>query len=114
MYSTELVKGTLQTIILKLLGDNGQMYGYEITQKVLDLSEDRIQLTEGSLYPTLHKLESEGLLTTETVFIGKRKRKYYKLTEPGKQMMKAKITEISEFMKTVSRVLSIDPKLSWS
>jgi PadR family transcriptional regulator PadR len=58
MHSSELLKGTLQTIILKVLKDEGKMYGYEITQKVKELSEGRIQLTEGALYPALHKLEA--------------------------------------------------------
>ena len=76
MHSSELLKGTLQTIILKVLSDHGRMYGYEITQKVRDLSDETIQLTEGSLYPALHKLEAEGLLKTEVEYAGKRKRKY--------------------------------------
>lgn len=59
MHSTELLKGTLQTIILKLLQDNGKMYGYEITQKVKDSSEQSIVLTEGALYPALHKMEAK-------------------------------------------------------
>ena len=62
MHSSELLKGTLQTIILKLLRDNPKLYGYEITQRVKELSEGTILLTEGSLYPTLHKLEAEGYL----------------------------------------------------
>ncbi|MEQ8808995.1 MAG: helix-turn-helix transcriptional regulator, partial [Imperialibacter sp.] len=76
MYSKELLKGTLQTIVLKLLAENGRMYGYEITQKVKEQTEGKIQLTEGALYPALHKLEAEGLLVTETINIGKRIRKY--------------------------------------
>jgi DNA-binding PadR family transcriptional regulator len=44
MHSTELLKGTLQTIILKVLADHGKMYGYEITQRVKDLSEGTIHL----------------------------------------------------------------------
>ncbi len=44
-YPTELLKGTLKTIILKLLADNKKMYGYEITQKVKELTADRIQIT---------------------------------------------------------------------
>jgi PadR family transcriptional regulator PadR len=62
MHSPELLKGTLQTIILKVLKDHGRMYGYEITQRVKELSDSRLLLTEGALYPTLHKLEAEGLL----------------------------------------------------
>ncbi len=77
MYSSELIKGTLKTIVLKLLSENKKMYGYEITQRVKDLTGNKIQITEGALYPTLHALEAEGILTTETEFIGKRVRKYY-------------------------------------
>ena len=111
MYSTELLKGTLQTIILKVLSDNTKMYGYEITQRVKELSGNKIQLTEGSLYPTLHKLESQGLLQTELVYIGKRKRKYYQLTSPGNVLLSEKISEFSEFINTVSAVLQIKPTI---
>ncbi len=52
IYSSELIKGTLKTIVLKLLADNKKMYGYEITQKVKELTGDKIQITEGALYPT--------------------------------------------------------------
>ena len=109
MYSSELLKGTLQTIILKILKDNGRMYGYEITQKVKELSEERISITEGSLYPALHKLEAEGLLTTSTEFIGKRKRKYYQLTTTGVSLLDHKIAEFTEFVKTLSVVLKLEP-----
>ena len=55
MYSKNLIKGTLQTIVLKQLEENGRMYGYEITQKVKEISDHKIEITEGALYPTLHK-----------------------------------------------------------
>ena len=112
MQQTELLKGTLQTIILKLLADNKRMYGYEITQKVKELSGGSVQLTEGALYPTLHKLESEGLLKTETVPLGKRVRKYYKLTVTGQSSVKVKISEFTQFIQIMSRVLKLDPLIS--
>lgn len=110
IFSSELIKGTLKTIILKLLEDNEKMYGYEITQRVKELTADRIQLTEGALYPTLHALESEGLLTTETEYIGKRVRKYYSLSTDGKQKAKEKVNELAEFMNTMTFLLDIQPK----
>ena len=64
MHSSELLKGTLQTIVLKVLADHGKMYGYELTQRVKELSDGTILLTEGALYPTLHRMEAEGLLKT--------------------------------------------------
>src|ERR1700750_648918 len=105
MYSTELLKGTLKTIILKLLADNKKMYGYEITQRVKELTLDKIQITEGALYPTLHALEEEGLLTTEVEYIGKRVRKYYSLSPAGKSRTKEKISELADFMATMQFLL---------
>ncbi|MBL7901430.1 MAG: PadR family transcriptional regulator [Bacteroidia bacterium] len=108
MYSSELIKGTLKTIVLKLLADNKKMYGYEITQKVKELTGDKIQITEGALYPSLHALEHEGLLTTETEFIGKRVRKYYSLSPTGKVKTKEKVSELSDFMDTMKALLNVD------
>ena len=71
MLSNELTKGTLKTIILKLLDEEEKMYGYEITQHVKTLSDGKMILTEGALYPTLHKLEAEGLVKTKKVMVGK-------------------------------------------
>lgn len=107
MHSPELLKGTLQTIILKVLKDHGRMYGYEITQRVKELSDSRLLLTEGALYPTLHKLEAEGLLKTETVLLGKRIRKYYTLTAEGKSLVKERVGELVDFIKTMSNVLQV-------
>ncbi|WP_276374846.1 PadR family transcriptional regulator [Chryseolinea sp. H1M3-3] len=107
MHSSELLKGTLQTILLKVLKDHGKMYGYEITQRVKELSEDRILLTEGALYPSLHKLESEGILKTETVMMGKRVRKYYSLTPEGRSLAKERVNEFVDFIKTMSNVLQL-------
>jgi DNA-binding PadR family transcriptional regulator len=106
MYSSELLKGSLQTIILKLLAEHGRMYGYEITQRVKELSGSEIQLTEGALYPTLHKLEAEGLLVTETVSIGKRIRKYYALTPQGKDTANARVQEFMDFVAAMKIILS--------
>ncbi|WP_276133395.1 PadR family transcriptional regulator [Polluticoccus soli] len=109
IFSSELIKGTLKTIVLKLLADNKKMYGYEITQKVKELTLEKIQITEGALYPTLHALESEGLLTTEVEYIGKRVRKYYSLSPSGKSKAKERVSELAEFMETMRFLLDIKP-----
>ncbi|MGZ3884340.1 MAG: PadR family transcriptional regulator [Bacteroidia bacterium] len=110
MYSSELIKGTLKTIVLKLLAGHKRMYGYEITQKVKELTGDKIQITEGALYPTLHALETEGILVTETEFTGKRVRKYYTLSPEGKALSKQKLNEFADFMNTMKFLLDINPK----
>ncbi|MCH2225473.1 MAG: PadR family transcriptional regulator [Crocinitomicaceae bacterium] len=112
MYSSELIKGTLKTIVLNLLKENDRMYGYEITQKVKELTSNKIQITEGALYPTLHALEKHGDVITDKVYIGKRVRKYYILTDQGKKTVKERVNELADFMKTMRFLLDIDSSLS--
>ena len=107
MHSPELLKGTLQTIVLKVLKAHGRMYGYEITQRGKELSDERILLTEGALYPALHKLEAEGMLKTETETIGKRVRKYYSLTPQGRNLVKERVSEFIDFIQTMGNVLQV-------
>lgn len=114
MYSSELIKGTLKTVVLKLLSQTKQMYGYEITQKVKELTNSKIVITEGALYPLLHQLEAEGVLTTETVNIGKRVRKYYSLTESGNEKAKEKIYEFADFINTMNILLDLKPNVSYA
>jgi PadR family transcriptional regulator PadR len=109
MSSSKLLKGSLATIVLKLLEDNERMYGYEITQKVKALTAGEFQITEGALYPTLHKLESEGFLTTSTSKVDGRVRKYYSLTKEGNTEVEAKVSELQEFILSLQKVLN--PKL---
>ena len=105
MSNTELLKGTLSTLILRLLTEHKRLYGYEITQLVKQRSDDKIILKEGSLYPALHKLEADGLVVSEEVYIGKRVRRYYKLTDHGKKASKIYITELRGFLKTIEDLI---------
>ena len=105
MYSKELLKGTLKTLIVSLLKDGGSMYGYEITQKVKEASKEKVLLTEGALYPMLHKLEADGILETHTEKIGKRIRKYYKLTESGATTAEDMVQEFLDFMETMKTIV---------
>ena len=106
-HSSELLKGNLQTIVLKVLENYGKMYGYEIVQRVKELSGKKITLTEGALYPTLHRMEKRGLLKTEVVMSGKRTRKYYRITAEGKEVVDDKVEEFVSFIKTMSTLLSV-------
>ena len=110
MQSNEFIRGTLKTIILRLLAQRRHMYGYEITQRVADLSNDEIKLTYGALYPTLYKLEAEGLLVTTTEVVDNRARKYYSLTPKGRKLAKEKVSELQRFNKILSAILADHPK----
>ena len=105
MIANDLLKGTLRTIVLKLLADNGRMYGYEMTKKVEELSAGKIKLTFGALYPVLHKLEADGHIAIEQEFIGRRVRKYYSLTLKGRSWSEQKVDEFFDFVNTLTRVL---------
>lgn len=102
MISKELFKGSLKSIVLKLLTENSKMYGYEITQKVQEMTGGRIKLTFGALYPILHKLETDGSVITESEIINGRVRIYYKLTKTGKNVAKEKIKELQEFIEMIN------------
>lgn len=106
MYSKELLKGTLSAIILKLLAEKGKMYGYQITQHVKMLSDNKILLKEGSLYPALHKLREDGLLKIETENIGKRIRHYYSLTTIGLKAKEEKVAELNDFLITINKIIT--------
>lgn len=110
MSSSEFIRGTIKTIILKLLAQNKQMYGYEITQRVAELSKGEIKLTYGALYPILYKLESEGLLVTVTEIVNNRARKYYALTPDGKKLAKVKVLELQRFTEILQNILTHRPR----
>jgi PadR family transcriptional regulator PadR len=107
-----MLKGSLQTIILKLLRENEKMYGYEITQKVKDITNGEIKLTEGSMYPSLHKMEAEGILMTSTEMVDNRVRKYYSLTKEGQLAVDSKIKEARSFIGNLELLLNLNPKTS--
>lgn len=103
--NAQLFKGSLTTIVLKLLSEEGRMYGYEITRRVRSLSEGALELTEGALYPALHKLEADGLLDVTVEYRGNRPRKYYQLTRHGKKEAVVKLEELKEFIGQMQAML---------
>lgn len=111
MKNSQLYKGSLNTIIMKLLEEKGRMYGYEITQKVKEITKGELNITEGALYPALHKLEAEGLLDVEVEKVDNRLRKYYKLTEKGTVETVNRLAELEEFIRNMQTI--VNPKLSY-
>lgn len=87
------------------------MYGYEITQKVRALTDDELVITEGALYPALHKLEADQFVLTEKEFIGKRVRRYYSLSPKGEKEVAAKVAEFDSFVQMMQLIFK--PKTSF-
>lgn len=101
----ELIKGSTSLLILSLL-NRKEMYGYEMIKEIDVTSNGIFAFKEGTLYPILHTLESDGFIESfwregET----KRKRKYYSITKSGKKYLKTKEEEWNLFENTVNRVL---------
>ena len=105
MHSKELLKGTLSAIILNLLSENEKMYGYQMFQQVKELSDGKILLKDGSLYPALQKMTKNGLLSYKEEYIGKRVRKYYFLTTKGKVEKVRYLEELKDFLATLNKLV---------
>ncbi len=87
--SKELVAASSRPMVLSILA-GGESYGYEILQQVTAISGGRVQWSDGMLYPVLHRLEQEGLVTArwETADSGRRRR-YYRLSASGRRRLAA-------------------------
>jgi DNA-binding PadR family transcriptional regulator len=114
MISSELIKGSLKTIVLKLLKEEGAMHGYAITRRVEEITEGKIKLTYGALYPILHKLESDGSLITNSENFNNRIRIYYSLTPKGQTVVAEKIEEMAEFIESLRKIIEPKPGLSYA
>jgi DNA-binding PadR family transcriptional regulator len=90
MIEKELVAASTEPLILSLLG-RGESYGYELIQEVKRLSGDKIQWTDGMLYPVLHRMEDKGWIKARWVEIETgRKRKYYSINKNGRKALNKK------------------------
>jgi DNA-binding PadR family transcriptional regulator len=98
---SKYLKGLLEPLILKLLQEEGRMYGYEITRKMKELTAGQVLITEGALYPLLHKLEAEGLVETESEMINNRIRKYYRLTAKGGKESGVAVEALQQFFQVL-------------
>lgn len=107
MKKNALYKGTLQNIILKLLVKEVKMYGYQMTQRAKELTQGELEMTEGALYPILHKLENDGVIYSELENVNGRDRKYYLLTEKGKKQQIQHEAEMKSYLFNLKTIFEI-------
>ncbi len=101
----DLLQGTLDLLVLKTL-QSGPTHGWEIAQRIQLLSEDVLQVNQGSLYPALHRLEDRGLIASEWgASDNNRKAKYYKLTAAGRRQLQTETEAWRRFSWAIARVL---------
>ena len=103
----DLVQGTLDLLLLKILGLE-PLHGWAISLRLRSISGDVLQVSEGSLYPALHKLEQEGWITAEWKQTeNNRRAKFYSITRLGKRQLEAEAANWRRMSAAISQVIQI-------
>jgi PadR family transcriptional regulator len=104
---TDLVQGTLDLLILKILALE-PLNGWAIGQRLKQVSGDVLQVSDGSLYPALHKLEQEGWITAEwKPSENNRRAKFYSLTRLGRQELEKEAANWNRLSTAITRVVKL-------
>jgi PadR family transcriptional regulator PadR len=105
---TDLVQGTLDLLILKILRLE-PLHGWAISQRLKQVSGGVLQVSDGSLYPALHKLEQEGWITAEwKPTENNRRAKFYSLTRPGRRQLETEAANWERLSTAISHVVQIE------
>jgi PadR family transcriptional regulator PadR len=108
--TTELLQGTLDLLILKAVS-LGPLHGYGILLRIQQISQNRLQIQQGSLYPALYRLEHQGLITSEWgESENKRKAKFYRLTAAGRRRLKEETAYWRRFSEAIGFALEAMPE----
>lgn len=103
---SDLLQGTLDLLILKTLS-GGPMHGWGVAQRILLLSQDILQVNQGSLYPALHRLEQQGLITAQWgASENNRQAKFYELTRAGRRQLADETENWERMAGAVARILN--------
>jgi len=102
----DLLQGTLDLLILKTLALE-PMHGWGISQRIQRVSQDSLQVQQGSLYPALHRLEQQGWIDSEWgASENNRKAKYYRLTDSGRKQLEVETAKWERLSAAVSQILA--------
>ena len=103
----DLVQGTLDLLLLKILALE-PMHGWAISRRLKSISGDVLQVSEGSLYPALHKLEQEGWITAEWKQTeNNRRAKFYSLTRLGRKELESEAANWKLLSSAITRVIRL-------
>src|ERR671938_1877285 len=103
--SSELLPGTLEMLVLKTL-TRAPLHGYGIAQYIRQVSDDVLQVEEGSLYPALQRLQLKGWVTSEWALTeNKRRARYYRLTPLGRKQLAAESANFDRLIAAIARVM---------
>jgi transcriptional regulator len=108
----DLLQGTLDMLILKAVS-LGPLHGYGVLLRIQQISKDRLEIQQGSLYPALYRLEHQGLIASEWgESENKRKAKYYRLTPAGRRQLHQETRDWHQIAEVMSDILKATPEES--
>jgi PadR family transcriptional regulator, regulatory protein PadR len=102
----EIPSGTLYLLILRTLARSGEMHGYQIANSIQRISDDVLQVEEGSLYPALQRMLIKGWVTAKWgVTAGNRRARYYQLTPAGRKQVAVETSQFERVVAAITRVI---------
>lgn len=106
MHRDEIPPGTLYLLILRTLARSAKMHGYEIANSIQRISNDVLQIEEGSLYPALQRMLIKGWVTAKWgTTAGNRRARYYQLTAAGRKQLDVEMSEFERVVGAITRVI---------
>jgi len=105
---SELIKGTLDMMVLQVLSTMGPMHGWGIARRIEQVSENLLSLNQGTLYPALVRLEQRGLVVSAWgVSSNNRRARYYTITKKGEKQVKVEQEQWERMKGIISRLLQV-------
>ena len=106
----DLLQGTLDMLILKAVS-LGPLHGYGVLLRIQQISKDRLEIQQGSLYPALYRLEHQGWITSEWgESENRRKAKYYRLTAAGRRKLQTETENWNRMANVMAGILGTKPE----
>ena len=103
---SEVLQGTLDLLVLKTLETIGPMHGWGISRRIQQVSDDALQLTQGTIYPALLRLEQRGWIAAEWgISDQNRKARFYSITKAGRKQLREETESWERMMAIINRVL---------
>lgn len=105
-----LLQGTLDMLILKAIS-LGPLHGYGVLLRIQQISKERLEIQQGSLYPALYRLEHQGWIASEWgESDNNRKARYYRLTATGKRQLQAETAKWNQMSDVIAGILGATPE----
>jgi PadR family transcriptional regulator PadR len=105
-YNPDLLRGNTDSLLLFLINERGQTYGYRLIKEIAERSKGYFRFKEGTVYPALRKLENDGLIQGEWKKLPNgQERRYYSMTEAGRELLRQKLVMWQSFASAMALVM---------